>query len=120
MLEKAKKQNKVIMYKGKEIPHAVKIPQSDPVDQLCILRETIPVDYVLDFDHTCCTNCGSELVKTTNKEDVKGKLDEDIIEKHEVFFVCNNCHKAFYEGAQTKNIIATYEQLKERLNQKTN
>ncbi|ELP93784.1 hypothetical protein EIN_175710 [Entamoeba invadens IP1] len=113
--DKAQRQNKQLTYKNTNIPHAVKIRQDVPENQLIALHKVIPLEYNLNFDAMCCTDCGGKNVKVENKEDVRGKVVDGVFNDVDQFWKCSKCGKVFWVGSQTKNIVASFDKMMELL-----
>ncbi|KAL7714230.1 hypothetical protein QTN25_008298 [Entamoeba marina] len=117
IMDKAKRQNKVLTYRGEEIPHAIKIKQGLPENQLVDLKKALPLlVYDLNLDEGRCTICGGKNVVVNDKADVKDKVCEGVYNDIDQFWICEGCGKVFWVGAQTKNIIATYNKMMEIIN----
>ncbi|BFU22236.1 hypothetical protein EHI8A_122940 [Entamoeba histolytica HM-1:IMSS-B] len=118
IIDKSKRQHKVLQYKGKEIPHAVKIKQDTPINQLISLHTIIPLDYELNFNEMCCSVCGGKNKKVEDKKEIKDKVLESVYNEVNEFWICSKCNKIFWIGSQTKHIIETYNKLISSLNDK--
>ena len=115
IMDKAKRREKHLFYKNAEIPHAVKIRQDIPERQMKQLHDAIPLDYVLDFNEMCCSECGGKNTKVTDKNVVREKVHENVFNTVDEFWMCDNCGKIFWVGSQTKNILATYQRIMDSL-----
>lgn len=118
IMEKAQKQNKHLYYKENEIPQAVKIKQDKPENQLKQLYDIIPLDYILDFNEMCCSECGGHNSKVNDKNEIQDLISECVFNSVDEFWKCQQCSKIFWIGNQTKNIIKTYEKIMDLINKK--
>lgn len=67
-------------------------------------------------DNTRCSACNGGLV-IHPKEEVKDKVIPEVFKRHEKFWVCNSCGKAYWEGSHWKNITAMFERVKKEIEQ---
>ena len=58
-----------------------------------------------------CPNCGA-LMRSTEKEELKGKIPTRTYEAYDEFWVCDSCGKVYWRGSHWRNIMETVEEAK--------
>ncbi|MFP3318210.1 MAG: Mut7-C RNAse domain-containing protein [Thermoplasmata archaeon] len=57
-----------------------------------------------------CSVCNVPLEKI-DKENVRGKVPENVFNTHDVFFICPKCKRVYWMGTHTKKIIETFREV---------
>ncbi len=123
IIRMTQKEKRILITKDAELSarcNAASVPflllQSDTLEKQIaeIVKET---GAVLSFpDKTRCSACNGELALRP-KKDVEDKVIPEVYKRHDRFWVCKNCGKAYWEGSHWKNITAMFERVKKEIEQ---
>ena len=106
--EKWKKMNCQLFYDNQMISIGIYVHCQKLEKQIEELMKNIPIDTELDWNNCYCTMCGGEN-KEIKKEDYKELIPPMVYNSCDYYWKCSTCHKIYWLGGQTKNIINKYQ-----------
>ena len=106
--EKSKKLNFEIYYENTLVSIGIYVHCQKLNKQIEELQQSIPIDTELDWNNCYCTMCGGEN-KEIKKEDYKELIPPMVYNSCDYYWKCSTCHKIYWLGGQTKNIINKYQ-----------
>ncbi|MGC8663067.1 MAG: Mut7-C RNAse domain-containing protein [Thermoplasmata archaeon] len=113
----ANKDERILITRDKELAtrykNSILIESTDSIDQL---RQVIRAFGLNDEKMlTRCSICNVILIKTS-KEDVKGKVPENVYKNFNDFFVCPSCGRYYWYGTHARNIEETVKAVEKNEN----
>ena len=117
LIEIAKKENRVLITRDKELVYnskreqikTIKIETKDLDEQIITVLGEVEIDKNLVL--TRCTICNSFLEKIP-KKDVKEKVPERVFEDNKEFLYCSKCDKIYWKGTHYQKMLEKIEELK--------
>ena len=95
---------------------ALLVSGEDDEDRLFEILSGLGVESV-SGDTPRCTVCNGRLVKV-EKEEIRGKVPDGVLERNDEFYVCESCGKVYWRGSHWERIDELIDSLNRRL--KTN
>lgn len=80
----------------------VVLPQDDPLEQLRALAERMELDLASGL-FSKCIRCNVPLTPVADKESVRGKVHDSVLERYDRFFTCPQCGTVFWHGSHVRN-----------------
>lgn len=93
---------------------SIYLESDDIVDQLVEVSNHCEEDVRIDLTDSRCPICNGELNQVEKKE-VSGRVPENLLEKHEDFWICTDCGKVYWPGTHWGNIAKIAEEYDEKL-----
>jgi hypothetical protein len=115
----AKKKNKILLTMDTELCRRARkndvrvflMPRRSTEEQLVLLIKRFKLDISEAPSKALCPLCNG-LLKEVGKKDVKGKVQEELLSKHDIFWMCKKCKKVFWEGSHWERIKRNVENVK--------
>jgi hypothetical protein len=123
LLAIAEKENRVLVTKDAELLercekrklkcHFLKSGKLE--DQLAELQDTLGL--VFPFPQkTRCPACNADLVIVSGSDvlsfGIPSLVESSVLERHNKFWLCKKCNKAYWEGSHWRNIMRIFENVK--------
>jgi uncharacterized protein len=117
LIKIAKTENRVLITRDKELIfdakrenlQVIKIESKDLDEQI---KKVLSCFKPYSKKHfTRCIVCNS-LLEDTQKDKVKNKIPEKILEKNEKFLYCEKCDKTYWQGTHYEKMLSKIKQLK--------
>jgi hypothetical protein len=117
-----KKENKVLLTMDSELCRRARkqglsvflMPRRSTEEQLVLLIKRFKLDVSDAPSKVLCPLCNGTL-KQVGKKDVKTKVAPELLSKHDVFWICRECKKVFWEGSHWERIKRNVEKVKSML-----
>jgi len=115
LIEQAEKEKRVIVTRDEKLLPAldkrkikyVFVKDDHFEDQICQIKKELKLRFTFP-DKTRCPSCNSPL-KLVGKDEVKEIVIDSVYKKHDKFWLCEKCNKAYWEGSHWKNITRIHE-----------
>ncbi|HIP66102.1 MAG TPA: hypothetical protein EYH08_06235 [Pyrodictium sp.] len=88
------------------------------VDRLYTVAKTFKLRLEIDPDNTRCPLCNTPL-RRVDKSEVRGRVPPKVYERHDTFWICSGCGQVYWRGGHWRGIIATLEEVKRRMGQRS-
>ena len=92
---------------------ALLVSGEDDEDRLFEILSGLGVESV-SGDTPRCTVCNGRLVKV-EKEDIRGKVPDGVLERNDEFYICESCGKVYWRGSHWERIDELIDSLNKRL-----
>jgi uncharacterized protein with PIN domain len=87
------------------------VPRRSTEEQLVLLIRRFKLEVSEAPSKALCPLCNGTL-KQVGKKDVKGKVQDELLSRHDVFWVCKKCKKVFWEGSHWERINRSIERIR--------
>ncbi len=81
--------------------NVIVLKSTNVLDQLRELKEILNISF--DKEDCRCPECNTCLIKITDKSSLTGKISEEILNRYDIFYICPNCGKIYWEGSHWRN-----------------
>lgn len=93
---------------------SIYLESDDIVNQLIEVSNHCEEKIKIDLTNSRCPICNGEL-EEVGKEEVSERVPENLLERHERFWVCVDCAKIYWPGTHWENIAKIAERYEEGL-----
>ncbi|KXB04765.1 hypothetical protein AKJ35_00355 [candidate division MSBL1 archaeon SCGC-AAA833F18] len=93
---------------------SIYLEDDDVVNQLVEVSNHCEEDVRIDLTDSRCPVCNGEL-NQVGKEEVSGRVPENLLEEHEDFWICMDCGKIYWPGTHWETIAKIAEEYEEKL-----
>jgi len=115
LIEQAMKEKRVIITRDEKLLPSLKkrkikyvfVKDDNFEEQICQIKKELNLKFTFP-DKTRCPSCNSSL-ELVGQDKVKDLVVPEVRKKHEKFWKCEKCKKAYWEGSHWKNITRIYE-----------
>ncbi len=85
------------------------LKSTNVIDQLRELKEILGISF--DRRDCRCPECNTPLIKVTDKKPLIGKIPSEILNSHDIFYICPNCGKIYWEGSHWYNFVDSVKKI---------
>ena len=112
LIEKAKKENRIIISKDRNLVNRAKkngissvyIAKNNEIEQFLEILKNISLELKeISGDTARCTKCNS-LTSQIDKSEIKNKIPQRILDYNDKFWKCDGCDQIYWEGTHIKNL----------------
>jgi len=89
---------------------AVYVELTSNEEILKYLSRELGIRLTIDLSKTRCPKCNGKLRRVGRRE-VKGLVEEKVLERYDEFFVCEDCRAVYWPGRQFRSMKAILERL---------
>ena len=94
----------------------VLIRGNDELEQIVQIRAKINLErFVMDTNNSRCIACNGKL-QLVEKYRIIGKIPEGVLEREEIFWMCDSCKKIYWEGTHFEKLKEFVTKLNDRIN----
>jgi uncharacterized protein with PIN domain len=119
IIEFTKKNKKILLTMDSELCRRARkqglsvflVPRRSTEEQLALLIKRFKLDVSDAPSKVLCPLCNG-MLKQVKKKDVKTKVAPEILSKHDVFWMCKECKRVFWEGSHWERIKRNLERVK--------
>jgi uncharacterized protein with PIN domain len=116
LIKLAKKDNRVLLTRDKNLAHTkgvdtLYIGSVELDEQLIQVISTFDLRIAEAFSR--CGLCNSILIEV-EKESAKGKIPQKVFDRQDEFWLCQKCHKYYWQGTHFKGIKEKIEMLERK------
>ncbi|MEM3555410.1 MAG: Mut7-C RNAse domain-containing protein [Candidatus Micrarchaeia archaeon] len=120
IIEFAKEKNKILLTMDSDLCKRARkqgvrvflMPRRETDEQLALLVRRFKINLSNAPSTVFCPLCNGTL-KQVGRKEVKKTVPEEIVAKHEVFWMCRECKKVFWEGSHWEKINRKLEVIRE-------
>jgi len=80
-------------------------------EALAAAAEVLGIELEVDMGRTRCPLCGGRL-RVAEREEVEGRVPEEVSAAYEVFYVCERCGHIYWVGTHMREIEATLRRIR--------
>jgi len=84
------------------------------LEMLANFSQKFKIPLVINISISRCPICDSH-IKRIKKTDIADKVPSGTLKHHDEFWLCTGCSKVYWQGSHWKNINATLQKAKKRL-----
>jgi uncharacterized protein with PIN domain len=83
-------------------------------DQFADVVESFGLDVRITPEGSRCAACNG-LIRSVDKEDIRGKVPSNTLNSYNSFFICTDCGKVYWMGRMWRSMIRICETVKKKL-----
>lgn len=120
IIEFTKKNNKILLTMDSELCKRARkqgvrvflMPRRETDQQLALLVRRFKIDLSKAPSTVLCPLCNGTL-KQVGRKEVRNRIPQELLEKHDVFWMCGKCKKVYWEGTHWEKINRKLEIIRE-------